>query len=112
MEAMQWWQWAIVVLAFLPVYVYGVYFTAGIRLWPRWRDDEGQIRLNPFHIIEAVFWPVAWPAWAWLYWYFWQMKAVWRGVRAIVQIPWILYRILFRGPKQAYQLGRWINDPN
>jgi len=38
---------------FTLIYIAGVAFTFGARLWPRWRDANGQIRPNPLHAVEA-----------------------------------------------------------
>ena len=105
---MDWQTVLVLALSGTVIYILGVFFTAGIRLWPRWRDEEGRIRNNPLHIVEAIFWPVAWYLWAYLYLGWFILRSLWGILRVIARIP----RTFLRTPRWFYQLGQWINNPN
>jgi hypothetical protein len=94
---------------FILVYIAGGAFTLGARLWPRWRDAEGHIRPNPLHILEAIFWPAAWPIWALGWWYWWQLKGLWRllrqGGRLAIRLPIAPFNSF---PRHLYRLAQGI----
>jgi len=103
---MDWQGASATVLIGLVVYILGAFFTAGIRLWPRWRDAEGNIRNNPLHIIEAIFWPIAWYVWVYGYLGWFTVRGLLWILRVVARIPPALLRV----PRWIYRLGEQIND--
>ena len=110
---MDWETVAVVSLVSVVIYPLGVFFTAGIRLWPRWRDAGGNIRNNPLHNIEAIFWPVAWFLWAWLYYSFWLLLFFWWIARFIILFRFFSFsfRALRAVARETRSWGELIGNP-
>lgn len=96
------------VLALVPVYIAGAVFTLGARLWPRWRDTAGHIRPNPLHLIEAIFWPAAWPIWALAWYFWWELKWLGRFLRLCGRITIRVPVAPFRISRHLYRLAQTV----
>jgi len=56
-------EWLWLTAGAMLAYYIGMNLTNGVRLYPRLRNNNGEVIKHPLHTIEAFFWPVTWAAW-------------------------------------------------